>query len=87
MGLSEAPSGLSPEVFSQPLVQALLQEADEDVEMEGSSHELSCEMWMDPEDACTLFNGTMKSWEKAKDFFSNVRWPQKMEDAGTLAQH
>lgn len=61
MGLSEAPSGLSPDIFAQPLVQALLQEADEDVEMEGSSHELSSEMWMDPEDAYTLLNGTKKT--------------------------
>jgi hypothetical protein len=77
MGLQQAPSYLSEELFAQPLVQALLSE-DEDVDMEmeeavdAASEEK--EMWLDPAEAIAILEGTNEKYEKMKDLFSKVVW-------------
>jgi hypothetical protein len=83
VGLGQAPSQLSEELFRQPLVQALLSEGDEDVAMGEEEEEEGVasrpipdkgDVWMDPAEAIAILNGTSKKYESMKDLFSKVDW-------------
>jgi hypothetical protein len=81
VGLGQAPSQLSEELFRQPLVQALLSEGDEDVAMGEEDEGVASrpipdkeDMWMDPAEAIAILNGTSKKYESMKDLFSKVDW-------------
>jgi hypothetical protein len=49
---------LSPEIFEQPLVQALLKDGGEDVDMDAAGEEKKSEPWMSPEQAVIMLEGT-----------------------------
>ncbi|KAH4113365.1 hypothetical protein HBI65_195790 [Parastagonospora nodorum] len=84
MGLGQSSSGLSFELFEQPLVKALLHEMEEDVDMTSADPEQS-ESWMDPADAIAMLEGTSARYEQMKDLFSKVKWDEKIDDATPLA--
>jgi hypothetical protein len=79
MGLQQAPSYLSEELFAQPLVQALFSEdenVDMDMDMGEAAHTAAeeKEMWLDPTEAIAILEGTNEKYEKMKDLFSKVVW-------------
>jgi hypothetical protein len=84
MGLE---SQLFPELFEQPLAQALLNEEEADVDMEAAAVERKIEMWMGPSNALALLESTEARIESLPDLSNKVEWPQKLDDLETAGSN
>jgi hypothetical protein len=82
MGLD---SHLIPELFEQPLVQAILKEVEADVYTEAAAAERKSEMWMGPSNALALLESTEARNESLPDLSNKVEWPQKLDELKLLA--